>query len=101
MPDTDNQTAAVASEPTFEARLTRGLRYVLGGKHYLKGEVYKIDDATKAKLEEKAVDPLTIEGDYDENGDPAVDYRQKFTFNRIGEAPAAPARRRVRAPAAA
>ena len=80
--------------------LKRGSTFTLGtnpdtSKRYEAGIEYPLDDATKERLEERAVDQIDT-GDYDEDtGLVLTEPKCKFDFRRVGEAPAA-ARRRMR-----
>jgi hypothetical protein len=81
--------------------LKRGASFTLGTNpdtslRFVKGVDYPLDDATKVKLEEKAIDVVDM-GTEDDAGDAITEDRCKFDFRRVGETPKAAPRRRVRA----
>lgn len=93
------------SDPTNDtdkpwiATLKRGSSFTLGvnpAQRFTKNADTPIDDDTKARLEEKAVDMID-KGDRDDDGFPILEPHCKFDFRRQGEAPK---QRRVAAPRA-
>lgn len=76
-----------ATEKPWIATLTRGRSYVLGTTnpiHFIRGEDKPVDDATKQRLEKKAVQ-LVKTGVQDEDGDEEYEPRCKFVFRKAGE----------------
>lgn len=83
--------------------LKRGASFTLGTNpdtslRFLKNVDYPLDEATKVKLEEKAVDTIDM-GTEDDDGEAITEDRCKFDFRKVGEAPKQAPRRRIRASA--
>lgn len=95
----DTQTQNEAKELPWIATLTRGRSYTLGTTnpiHFTRGEDKSVDDATKRRLEEKAVQMVST-GVTDEDGEVEYEPRCKFVFRKQGEAaPKVEPRRRAR-----
>lgn len=97
----DEQNTETQPAPkTWTATLRRGRRYVYKGTVFLNGEDVDITDEDKAHLEEKAVDVVTMENEFDEDGHVATEPRAKFQFRKAGTEKPAPAPRRRARPAA-
>lgn len=92
----DVQSAA-GGEEKWEATLVGGNSYTFGGVKFEKGVAKPIDAATKAKLEEKAVDYKVVDGEYDDDGTAVSEPRAKFRFVNVNAPKSevkAPARQR-------
>ena len=88
--------SAASGEEKWEATLVGGNSYTFGGVKFEKGIAKPVDAATKAKLEEKAVDYKVVDGEYDEDGTAVSEPRAKFRFVNVN-APKAEAAARPRA----
>lgn len=85
---TDSTTTNDADKPWI-ATLKRGSSFTLGvnpAQRFTKNVDVPVDDDTKARLEEKAVDMID-KGDRDEDDLPVLEPHCKFDFRRQGEAP--------------
>lgn len=94
-------TGVIKTDADWVGTLKRGSSFTLGinpdtSLRFVKGEEYPLDDDTKLRLEEKAIDRIST-GDEDEDGGVLTEPKCKFDFRRSGDIPKSAPRSRVRA----